>query len=132
MRTQDDTLLPILYKVLDEISYRFNADHLAFLFLRLNQIPLEDYTTDTIDLISKLAKFSDKVQYTLSIYIRKTRVLLNVSHVPCKIWLRRARMCRNQGFFLLRYQNLFVTKRENSCACCAHATVQCFVLRASS
>ena len=62
MRTQDDTLLPILYKVLDEISYRFDADHLAFLFLRLDRIPFEDYTTDTIDLISKLAEFSDKVR----------------------------------------------------------------------
>lgn len=60
MRRQEDATLAILFKLLDDIAYQFDLDHLLYLFDRMAEIPCEEYVSPTLDLIKELGRMSYK------------------------------------------------------------------------
>ena len=61
MKHSDESQLAILYKVLDDIAWQLEPEHLDYLYRRLSSIPLGDYLCPTVDLVKELSRFTYKV-----------------------------------------------------------------------
>jgi hypothetical protein len=61
MSTDDESVLPALFHVLEDISWSMSQAHLSFFIFQLHQIPLKDFTPKTIKLVSLVVRCDQKV-----------------------------------------------------------------------
>jgi ubiquitin C-terminal hydrolase len=54
LKLQDQETLKVLFKLLDDISFRFDAPLVNYLFDKIGLIPFEEYVVATVDLIKQL------------------------------------------------------------------------------
>lgn len=60
MKRSEESVLAVLYKVLDDIAWQLEVEHLDYLFDRLHKIPLNEFLLKTVDLVKEMSRFTYK------------------------------------------------------------------------
>lgn len=61
MKRNEESTLAILFKVLDDVAWQLEVEHLDYLFDKLRAIPLDEFNLPTVDLMKEMSRFTYKV-----------------------------------------------------------------------
>jgi hypothetical protein len=61
---REESTLAIVLKVLEDIVWQFDKEHLDYLFTCLRKVPVDQYVPATVDMFKELSRFTYKVLST--------------------------------------------------------------------